>query len=291
MLPVYSYELMDAQIMLRIDSLIKEIKELGDVFYVPVDFYSTKDIHQVDFSDLVEMCYSEHHDEMSMFIDLIYQSKQDNITYDDLLNMARQQNDYQEAYTGFIKDQVDEESAKYCYIATDRKSLRSLYRCIAEKFSEYEHLYLWRKRCFPELLFTADAFDNSSKIGSYRNNYNEIQKCLSVLNDEGSMLYPNSNEEEVLKIMQSKCGVNCSGKGAKESSTFKKKIKMKVNEYKDFQFEISCIPHFKLDTIYSNKRLYFSWGRNEIDNHKIIVVHIGEHWSSVNEKESVVELE
>lgn len=73
-----------------------------------------------------------------------------------------------------------------------------------------------------------------------------------------------------------------------ESGTFKKKILLKDEKNREFHTEISCIPHFKIEKKHSDKRLHFSWGKEEIRKNAIIVVHVGQHWSSENEKEALI---
>lgn len=61
-----------------------------------------------------------------------------------------------------------------------------------------------------------------------------------------------------------------------------------AKSYREFHTEISCIPHFKIEKKHSDKRLHFSWGKEEIRKNAIIVVHVGQHWSSENEKEALI---
>lgn len=91
-----------------------------------------------------------------------------------------------------------------------------------------------------------------------------------------------------MEVLQAKSGVTCSGKGSNESGTFKKKILLKDEKNREFHTEISCIPHFKIEKKHSDKRLHFSWGKEEIRKNAIIVVHVGQHWSSENEKEALI---
>ena len=65
----------------------------------------------------------------------------------------------------------------------------------------------------------------------------------------------------------------CSGKGSKEETEYNKKIKWMEKEY-----ILTCNPHTKLYKKNTDQRIYFCWGRKEIDNHKIIIVRIGDHW-------------
>lgn len=289
LLPLSSYDAIDTETVLVIDSLIKELVNHGDSFLVPIDFYTSQDSNHVDFTSIIEKRYVEQHDELSLLVDLVFKSKTIDLSYEELFEIALDQNDVKDEYTGFVKDSVEKDSPIYCFTTTDEESLRVVYRNIASFFTEYNHLYDWRERCFPKLLFTQDAFANGEKIGSYRENYDEIVKCLSALNDEGQQLYQDRTEDEAISALQVVSGIHCSGKGANETSTFKKTVLYQPEESSLVEFEVSCIPHFKLDTAYSDKRLHFSWGRDKIDKHKIIIVHIGEHWKKENGYLSVIE--
>lgn len=291
MLPVYSYDLFSAELLLSFEKMIDTIKANGDTFCVPEEFYTIKDVQGIDFQDVVERVFDENqyenHDEMEFLMNMIYCNNQVDDSYNELLQECQRQDEYRNEYIGFVKDQADVGSPVFKYTATDEESLHKVYRNVADHFTDYLELYAWRTRCYPAILFTNDAFSGSTKIGTYQNNVAEMRKCLVVLNDDASFLYDSMSEEEAISSLQAKSGVKCSGKGVNERSAFKKKVRIKKNG--SVEYEISCIPHFKLEEAYSNKRLYFSWGRDEIDNHKIIVVHVGEHWNSGNEKLADIE--
>ena len=65
----------------------------------------------------------------------------------------------------------------------------------------------------------------------------------------------------------------CSGKGSNEEKSYNKEI-----IYNDKKFQLTCNPHTKLYNKRTDQRIYFCWGRDEIENHRIIVVRIGDHW-------------
>lgn len=65
----------------------------------------------------------------------------------------------------------------------------------------------------------------------------------------------------------------CSGKGSKEDKSYNKEI-----IYNNEKFQLTCNPHTKLYNKRTDQRIYFCWGREEIENHRIIVVRIGDHW-------------
>lgn len=102
-------------------------------------------------------------------------------------------------------------------------------------------------------------------------NADKIRIDQQMLNDYGQKIYfgEDKNESVALKNLASKYGIICSGKGSNENIEYKEIYK---------GVEITCNPHTKLHSRYSNQRIYFCWGRDEIENHKIIIVKIGDHW-------------
>ena len=99
---------------------------------------------------------------------------------------------------------------------------------------------------------------------------------LCVLNDYGDKVYDytGKNEKNALLELQSCFKIYCSGKGSNETMTYNKDMYFKGEKY-----SLTCNPHTKLFKKHSNQRIYFCWGRVEIDNHKIIIVRIGDHWN------------
>lgn len=152
----------------------------------------------------------------------------------------------------------------------------------------YNDLYEWSERCFPNLMFTEDSFIHAEQIGSFQDNKLDIINALETLDELMDEERKQYSEQELLEVLQAKSGVTCSGKGSNESGTFKKKILLKDEKNREFHTEISCIPHFKIEKKHSDKRLHFSWGKEEIRKNAIIVVHVGQHWSSENEKEALI---
>lgn len=128
----------------------------------------------------------------------------------------------------------------------------------------YNDLYEWSERCFPNLMFTEDSFIHAEQIGSFQDNKLDIINALETLDELMDEERKQYSEQELLEVLQAKSGVTCSGKGSNESGTFKKKILLKDEKNREFHTEISCIPHFKIEKKHSDKRLHFSWGKEEI---------------------------
>ena len=289
LLPVCSYKDLIEEKIWNMSSVIERIKNEGDSFSVPSEFYTAKDSEGNDFLSYIEKITGPRHDEVELLMSMVYQNKQSDRPYTDLICDVERSEEGTEEYAGFVCDYINKGLSFYRMIAINISSLTEVYRYTARLFSDYATFFAWRKKCYPDLLFTNDLFSKTDKIGSFQENYSEINKCLSILNDKGRELFLNGNEEEAIASIQAMCGVRCSGKGAGETETFKKKVQFGHEESTCKQYSISCIPHFKLDSAYSNKRVHFSWGREEISNHRIIVVHIGEHWSNENTTLSIIQ--
>jgi len=103
----------------------------------------------------------------------------------------------------------------------------------------------------------------------------EILRHLLIIDQHAKELYQSSgNEGEALTALSSGYSIICSGKGSNERISFKKEFKFGGSTY-----ELTCNPHTKLFNAYSNARIYFCWGRDDIKDHDIIIVHIGGHWN------------
>lgn len=173
-------------------------------------------------------------------------------------------------YLAFPHDFIEDEKLKKC-VHKSRNDLLTIKRNYALKSKSYEDYLQWFPNIFPNLLFHEHSCDSIEKLGDFESNIEELHKHLSVLNDYGQKIYfgEDKNESVALKNLASKYGIICSGKGSNENIEYKEIYK---------GVEITCNPHTKLHSRYSNQRIYFCWGRDEIENHKIIIVKIGDHW-------------
>ena len=268
--------------IIKLSTVVKVIKESGDIFSIPTEFYSKVDANNKNIYDVLDTLSKIDSDAAMLLSSIIFKNKTVDESYEDLFDRI----DNPDELIGFVTVNlidIDDNTA------ADEPSLRSVYRFQIHKLRSYSQLFHWVKRAYPELLFTEDAFNEAHKIGNFTDNADEINKVLAALNDHGKKLYRLGGENEAISSLQMLCGVNCSGKGANESSTFKKTIKYKKTDDSFESVQISCIPHFKLETRYSDKRIYYCWGRSDISNHAIIVVHIGCHWDdSINSKMSAL---
>ena len=163
------------------------------------------------------------------------------------------------------------------------KGLISCYQTNAYCLQDFSELFDWKRKCFPQLLFTEDSFGNKRKAFSINSSnpdfsdlYKQTVKCLSILNNQTKELVLLNTSERILAL-QAKLPkeISCSGKGRNEKGNFKKKVFVKDKVPTD----INCHPHFKLIRGDSDYRIYFSWENEKIQSQTFIIAKIGSHWN------------
>jgi len=141
--------------------------------------------------------------------------------------------------------------------------------------SGYDELVEQIPYAFTNLVFHKDALSHIKKIGGFRESVDEIVRHLFALNQYAKEIFINSqSESDALNILGSKYGIICSGKGLDDRTSYKKTI-----EYNGKKYELTCNPHTKLFNDYSDARIYFCWGRDEIKDHSVIIACVGDHWN------------
>lgn len=232
-----------------------------DLFFVPNDFY-----YQTDQQNITALDYlygKEQNDESMYLLDII--SKE--AASDDKYESINEQDNI--GYTAFTSDTLEPEKEKLCVYASE-KDITKVKRFYIMQTKSYKEYLLWIKDCFPVLIFHKNAFNFIEKLGKFQDVKKELNRHLTVLCDNAKNIYYEcgKREEETFLILKAKYNILCSGKGSNE-----KEFKIDYNGVK-----LTCNPHTKLFTEYSNQRIYFCWGRDDIENHNIIVVKIGNHW-------------
>lgn len=239
---------------------IEEI-ETSDSLYIPNEFYDMPDKDGITATDFI---YGQSNDLNTYIMRIVCTKQHTEDTYSCLETRDLT------GYLAFPHDFIEDEKIKKCVLES-RNDLLTIKRNYALKSKSYEEYLQWLPSIFPNLLFHEHSCDSIEKLGDFESNIEELHKHLMVLNDYGQKIYfdEEKNEAVALKNLTSKYGIICSGKGSNENI-----------EYKEIYegVEITCNPHTKLHSRYSDQRIYFCWGRDEIENHKIIIVKIGDHW-------------
>ena len=171
-----------------------------------------------------------------------------------------------------MEDKIDKESPYGGIIPNDAIKVKRNYLKRCRTFQAFEDK---AKFCFPRLIFHPDAFCHISKLGKCEDVVSELIRHLCALNDYGDKIYAytGKNEKNTLLELQSFSQIYCSGKGSNETMAYHKDMVFKGKKY-----TLTCNPHTKLFKKHSGQRIYFCWGRDEIEGHKIIIVRIGNHW-------------
>ena len=148
-------------------------------------------------------------------------------------------------------------------------------RLYLKKVEDYKVFEDRARDCFPNIVFHKDAFKYIEKLGKCSDVVEELARHLTILNDVGRRLfyYHNKNEKDTLDELKSGYDIVCSGKGSKEEKSYNKDM-----IYNGRKFQLTCNPHTKFYREGTRQRIYFCWGQDEIENHSIIVVRIGDHW-------------
>ena len=154
---------------------------------------------------------------------------------------------------------------------------------------DFPELFDWKRKCFPELLFSEDSFGNNNKgFGTnlpkdvFEKLYKQTVDSLLTLNNQTNELIRLDVSNRISTLQASLSNIECSGKGSNEDKEFKKKvytIKEVNGEKMRVECEIICTPHFKLIRRDSNFRIYFSWENDKIQSQKFIIVKVGSHWN------------
>lgn len=183
----------------------------------------------------------------------------------------------------------DSDSITDKYLVKNKEDLIICYQKNAYCLLDFSELFEWKRKCFPELLFSEDSFGNNNKgFGTnfqkdvFEKLYKQTVDCLIALNNQTNELIRLDVSNRISTLQTSLSNIECSGKGSNEDKEYKKKvytIKEVNGEKTQVESEIICTPHFKLIRRDSNFRIYFSWGNDKIQAQKFIIVKVGSHWN------------
>lgn len=244
--------------------------------YIPNEFY---DILDENKETAINFLYENGQNDLSdYFLEIISKQR----TCQDTYNEIERKKEY--GYLPILESDVTEEitkvSVKNIKHVKEEKCLRvndiiRIKRFYLKKIEDYKVFEDRVKDCFPNVVFHNEAFKYIEKLGKCPDVVEELIRHLTVLNDVGRILfyYHNKNEKDTLDELKSGYGIECSGKGSNEEETYNKDI-----IYNDRKFQLTCNPHTKLYKKRTDQRIYFCWGRDEIESHSIIIVRIGDHW-------------
>ena len=244
--------------------------------YIPNEFYDIPDQNNITAMDFL---YGDAPNDISNYLmDIISKQKTSYSTYSEINNKKEY------GYLPITKKDIPEIEKHLCVVSIndveEDKGLKvndvtKIKRFYIKEVADYVIYKNRVKECFPNIIFHNDAFVSVGKLGKCTDVVEELTRHLSILNDNGKKLYDfhNKNEKDTLAELKSGYGIECSGKGSNEEESYNKDM-----IYNDKKFHLTCNPHTKFYNKRTDQRIYFCWGRDEIEHHKIIIVHIGNHW-------------
>lgn len=244
--------------------------------YVPDEFYEVSDSNNINAFDFL---YGSEQNNISDYLsEIISKQKACSDTY--VLIMEREEF----GYVPISVNDVSEETAERCVVRVEdeeqEKCVRvndilQVKRFYLKKAADYEIFKDRVMDCFPDLIFHKDAFQNIEKLGKCADITEELMRHLTVLNDAAKKTYDYHNKDEKAVLAELKAGYNivCSGKGSKEEKRYNKEM-----IYGGRKYQLTCNPHTKLYHKRTDQRIYFCWGRDEIESHRIIIARVGDHW-------------
>lgn len=276
LLPAQSYRGIDLDTALDFGDRIQEIKKTDEVM-IPNSFFEVSDKEGMCAG---EYLYEKNQSDVVRYLqEVIKEQKISDDTYEEIY-----ENNSEKGYVVISEKDILPDASELCVLNTDECyqdgeiipgdviRIKRIYLARAKSYEEYVNKM---PDCFPQLFFYEGSSDNIQKLGKIAEVNKELSRHLSALNDYGKRIYDEcaGNEENALHKLKSTCDITCSGKGSKETLSFKKKIC-----YQDKEYTISCNSHTKFLKGNNDQRIYFSWGRDEIQNHNLIIMSIGRHW-------------
>lgn len=244
--------------------------------YIPNEFYDKLDKNSIT---AVDFLYGNGQDDLSdYFLEIISKQKICQDTYMEIERKAEygylpiSESDVTEKIAQICVKNVKDVVEEKCLRVNDVVRIKRFYLKQVEDYKIFEDKV---RDCFPNVVFHNDAFQSVEKLGKCSEVVEELVRHLTILNDVGRKLfdYHNRNEKDTLEELKSGYGIECSGKGSNEEESYNKDI-----IYNGKKFQLTCNPHTKLYKKRTDQRIYFCWGRDEIESHSIIVVRIGDHW-------------
>lgn len=244
--------------------------------YIPDEFYNIPDKNNITAVDFIYE--NEQNDLSDYFQEIISKQKTCQATYAETERKTEygylpiSENDVTEEIKQICVKNIKETEEEKCIKVNDIIRIKRFYL----KKTENYRIFKERVRdCFPNVVFHDDAFKYIEKLGKYSDVVEELVRHLTILNDVGRKLYDyhNRNEKDTLDELKSGYNIVCSGKGSKEEKTYNKDM-----IYNGGKIHLTCNPHTKFYREGTGQRIYFCWGRDEIESHSIIIVRIGDHW-------------
>lgn len=279
LLPANDYLSINYEMALDFADLVEKVC-LKDTLIIPQELYVYLDKNAVSAADYL---FGQKMDDVSQYLyEIISKQTICDDNYDDLLgNILELKGSFMKFVNKIDMNGIDEyliESAE------DIVKMKRIYINLVNSYQEFEEMAI---DCYPNLVFHPDAFTRIHKLGNINDVIKELTRHINILCDEGKALYNEclNNEKMTLDMLKTKHSITCSGKGSNENIEYNKKlviteviIENGIEKRIKTEYNLTCNPHTKFFDGNNDQRIYFCWGRREIKNHDIIIVHIGDHW-------------
>lgn len=273
-LPSKNYQNINENDVYEFDEKVKYLDK-NEKIYVPSEFYDTLDKNNITALDFL---YGDMQSDLSDYLsEIISKQKTCSYTYVEIRRMEYgflpiSKNDITEEISHICVQDIRGVEAEKCIKVNDIIQIKRFYLTRVVDYQIFENRAM---DCFPNIVFHNDAFKYVEKLGKCVDVVEELTRHLAILNDVGKKLYEYHNKNEKIALAELKSGysIECSGKGSNEEKSYNKDI-----IYNGKILQLTCNPHTKLYKKKTDQRIYFCWGRDEIENHSIIIVRIGDHW-------------
>lgn len=275
LLPSEDYRRIGVDEVRKLDTNLWYLQKNENV-YIPSEFFDKEDKNHLTIVDYV---YGE---EQNDIIDYLLEITSKQKLCEDTYETLREKTEL--GYLAISHDDIPSEMESICIECTEDveedkcikvNDVVKVKRYYIEKVYSFETYKDRAQVCFPNIVFHEDAFKYVNCLGKCTDVVLELTRHLRILNDAGKKLYEYNGRNEKLTLNELKAvyNIECSGKGSNEETAFNKDI-----IFNNMKFQLTCNPHTKLFKKNTDQRIYFCWGRDEIREHSIIVVRIGNHW-------------
>jgi hypothetical protein len=266
--PSRNYHNLDGEQLGLFDDLVREINK-NDRVFSPHDLY---DLHDENGVSLADFIYVHEQNDISMMLEQILRPQASST--ETFGNLCEDFKNGEEMGFASIDAETENPLHNDITVVTAYKisCLPHIKRHYIRKCKNYGEFRQRAIYAYSDLIFHDHAFNDINRLGRIDEAIDELDRHLSVINDCGRQSYREKYDDEYAYQVLRSNNVLCSGKGSSEGE-FKK-----IYTFEGQSYKLTCNPHTKLFAAHSDKRIYFCWGRKEIEDYKIIVAKIGGHW-------------
>ena len=261
--------------ILRYCDLLNNIIDNKDEIRIPLQIYGSSLDGQITFTDYL---YNPEYasDIRDLFFETIREFNNEDLDFHYLYKLLDEENNLSyKALVGIHNNKYINEDRLY---VNSNNSLHFPHRFYLGKIDSIDKFKENLKSCFPNLIFHERTQHSLNVFNNITEHSYELIRHLSVLNDFAKKLYIEIGgaSDEIYNRLKIEYKIITSGRGSNEGL---KKYLCEFRNNNGHLEDVRCNPHTKLYNSYSDFRIYFNWGRESIENGKILIGHIGNHWN------------